>query len=74
MAGVDTANKHRSKNHVCHPSKEYWNFLNFILEMKRKIPTENPVGGPLHEQVILDRPKSTCKWCPKFGEKKRKET
>lgn len=41
---------------------------------KRKIPTENPVGGPLHEQVRSDRPKSTCKWCPKFGEKKRKET
>ncbi|KAJ8321519.1 hypothetical protein KUTeg_000931 [Tegillarca granosa] len=41
---------------------------------KRKIPTENPVGGPLHEQVRFDRPKSTCKWCPQFGEKKRKET
>ncbi|KAJ8308564.1 hypothetical protein KUTeg_013438 [Tegillarca granosa] len=63
----------------------YYDLLDFRLDIanqlinnfscrKRKIPTENPVGGPLHEQVRSDRPKSTCKWCPKFGEKKRKET
>lgn len=40
---------------------------------KRGLSMQNTLDLP-HNFVKLDRSKSTCKWCTKHGEKKRKET